>query len=268
MGVTVGIPVFNGLDYLKKTVPRILEQGFQRVYVFDDASTDGVIDWGAREQGVEVVTGDTRLGAAGNRNRILECETDDIILFLDADTELLSDGVAAKIEQEFSRHHDMAVMGALIVDEQDRTIPYYCGYFQRPFLRGVSEALDYVATKHSDDSKVMETVREFSKGRIAHFEPVEYRLIDWVNEQFFAVRNDVFRKLGGFDRNYKYYHEGPDFCLRAKALGYSTRTNPALRARHLDMRSDRLATPKEATEYWYRKHYDIPPSLIELFFLE
>jgi GT2 family glycosyltransferase len=272
MGVTAAIPVFNGLDYLKRTVPRVLEQGFQRVYIFDDASTDGVVDWGAREQGVTVISGNARLGPAGNRNRVLECETDDIILFLDADTEILSDDVASGVEREFACHQDMAIMGALIVDDQDRPIPYYCGYFQRPFLRGVSEALGYVAMKHSDDAEVMTTVREFSRKRIAHFEPIEDRTIDWVNEQFFAVRDDIFRKLGGFDRSYKYYHEGPDFCKRAKDHGYTVRTNPAFMARHLDMQTDSRTDlqPKidASTAHWYRKHYDIPPQLIELFFLE
>lgn len=272
MGVTAAIPVFNGLDYLKKTVPRVLEQGFKRVYIFNDASTDDVMNWGVDEQGVTVISGDARLGPAGNRNRVLEWETDDIILFLDADTEILTDDVASRVEREFARHQDMAIMGALIVDDQDRPIPYYCGYFQRPFLRGVSEALGYVAMKHADDAEVMATVREFSKRRIAHFEPIEDRVVDWVNEQFFAVRDTVFRRLGGFDRTYRYYHEGPDFCKRVSDHGYSVRTNPAFRARHLDMQTDSRTDlqPKidASTAHWYRKHYDIPPQLIELFFLE
>jgi GT2 family glycosyltransferase len=118
----------------------------------------------------------------------------------------------------------------------------------------------------------MASVREFSKGRIAHFEPVEDRPVDWVNEQFFAVRGELFKKLGGFDSSYKYYHEGPDFCKRVRDAGYTVRTNPSFRTRHLDMRTDSRddLIPKilASTAHWYRKHYDVPPRLIDEFFLE
>jgi glycosyltransferase involved in cell wall biosynthesis len=42
MSVTAAIPVFNGVEYLKRTVPRLLDQQFDHIYICDDASTDGV----------------------------------------------------------------------------------------------------------------------------------------------------------------------------------------------------------------------------------
>lgn len=261
MPITAAIVNYNGQEYLSRLLPQVRAHGFHHVIVLDDASTDGSVEWLAEQSDITTVAGKENLGTVGNRNRILDVPTEEIILFLDNDVELLGADSAALLEAEFDRDPEAAVVGPLMVNHSDEPIWYNWGYQCGPFRLGIQAALNRIAQAHGGDPHVMATVREIAKGVVGHFEQVESREVDWVIESFFGVRSSVFRALGGFDPAFHMYNEGPDFCLRARQAGYVIRFTTNLMARHLDQQSgtpeQRFADSIASSRHFYQKHYGI-----------
>ena len=76
--VTVGLPVFDGLEYLDEAVASVLAQTFTdfELLIADNVSTDGTtqrcLEWAARDPRVRVLTSDVNRGAAWNWNRLVD----------------------------------------------------------------------------------------------------------------------------------------------------------------------------------------------------
>jgi GT2 family glycosyltransferase len=265
MPITAAILNYNGQEYLERLIPQVREHGFRHIVVLDDASADGSVEWLATQQDVTTIAGQENLDIAGNRNRILDIPTEDIILFLDNDSELLGADGAALLEAEFDRHPEAAVVGPLVLSQSGEPVWYNWGYQVGPFRQGITVALEQVARAHHDDARVMSTVRELARGVVGHFEPIEGREVGWVMEMYFAVRSSVFRELGGFDANFR-FHEGSDFCRRAHQAGHTVRFAPNIMARHLDQRTGspqkRRADFYASSRYFYQKHYGISDEAI------
>jgi GT2 family glycosyltransferase len=87
--------------------------------------------------------------------------------------------------------------------------------------------------------------------------------VDWVYEAFYAVRSSLFTRLNGFDPRFVMYHEGPDFCLRARQAGFTTKWTPRIQAVHkkIDNTGSRVRTQfmEQSTQLWYQKHLGIAP---------
>lgn len=92
LDVIAAVPNFNMADSLRELLPSLLEQGYARVVVLDDASTDHTQDViGEIGPDIEFVQGETNIGAAGNRNRLLSVLGKDVVIhFVDADMRLES----------------------------------------------------------------------------------------------------------------------------------------------------------------------------------
>jgi GT2 family glycosyltransferase len=266
MSVTVAILNFNGKDELVRLLPQVRAHGFGSNVVLDDGSTDGSVDWLATQDDVITIAGQENLGPPRNRNRLLSLPTEDIILFLDNDIELLGSDNAADVVAEFARFPNAAVVGPLIFSTADEPMWYNWGHDFRPYAWGLAEALNRMALAHWENPEVMATIREIAKGAVSNFEEPRDRPVDWVVEMFFAVRADVFRELNGFDQNFRMFHSGPDFCLRARRAGYQVRLTTRFTAKHLDQRTGtdetRMRDNLASTVYYFRKHYGLSEELV------
>jgi hypothetical protein len=266
MSITAAILNFNGKNELQRLLPQVREHGFRHIVVLDDASTDDSVEWLVTQADVTTIAGQENLGPPGNRNRLLHVPTEDIIVFFDNDIELRGTDSAAAVEAEFERYPEAAVIGPLIYSNVEEPMWFNWGHDFRPYRWGLAEALHRVARAHWGNPAVMATVREIAKGAVSNFEPVEDREVDWVVEMFFAVRADVFSELDGFDANFRMFHGGPDFCLRARKAGYKVRFTTSYCAKHLDQHTgtdearerDNLAS----TSYYFRKHFGLPEEVI------
>lgn len=73
------------------------------------------------------------------------------------------------------------------------------------------------------------------------------------------VAVSAYKKLNGFDERFEMFHEGPDLCFRAKALGYDVMFVPQLKSMHVDIAGrGSIAKKKQlakSTWLWYKKWY-------------
>src|SRR6187402_1563429 len=79
--VTVGIPVYNGAEYLEQAIQSVLAQTFSdfELIICDNASTDAtaaiVLDYAARDSRVRYARNRENIGSARNYNRLFELAT-------------------------------------------------------------------------------------------------------------------------------------------------------------------------------------------------
>ena len=91
--VSIAIPTYNRVDYLKECVESILNQTFQdfSVFVFDNASEQPVKEEMEKfgDERIKFIGNDKNIGSAGNINRILEHSFDSEYLIVFHDDDLM-----------------------------------------------------------------------------------------------------------------------------------------------------------------------------------
>ena len=126
--VVAAIPNYNMAEYLLRLLPQVLAQGYQRVFVLDDASTDHTVD-ALREFGdaVTLVRSPRNQGAGRNRNQIIDHVDDETLIhFIDADMDLLTTDTASVIADLYARYAPVGVgvIGGLVRRADGTQEPY------------------------------------------------------------------------------------------------------------------------------------------------
>ena len=116
--VVVAIPNFNMGASLCRLLPQVIAQGYDRVFVLDDASTDHSVDV-VSEFGDEVtlVRSPENRGPGANRNQIIDHVDDGVIIhFIDADMDLATDGIPAVAREVVAMYADRGIglIGGLV----------------------------------------------------------------------------------------------------------------------------------------------------------
>jgi GT2 family glycosyltransferase len=86
------------------------------------------------------------------------------------------------------------------------------------------------------------------------------REVDWVAGASMMIRREVFEDIGLFDERFFLYYEETDFCLRAKARGWSTYYVRASAVAHIGGASTGIKdgrSNRRMPAYWFdsRRHY-------------
>jgi GT2 family glycosyltransferase len=240
MKTVLAIPTYNGATYLEKLLPQAVKQGFYKIYVLDDASTDNTVEVCERFPSVNIIRSKKNTGLIANRNRILDYDVGDVILFLDDDMSFETDGVPKLLENVFNEHPNTAIIGATVIDQTtnkpliftfERENNPLFRFFERPFMGPTLPASAFDAP---------------------------YKEVAWVLEGASAIRSDIFRKLNGFDETFKRYNEGPDIGRRTRDAGYKVAMTNQIRFTHtreLNMyRLSHIPRFVLSSLAWYRKY--------------
>lgn len=116
MSVTPSVimPVYNGVPFLKKSLPPLVEMlrrgEVAEVVVVDDTSSDGTVEL-ARSLGATVVPSGGRLGPGGARNQAAVHAKGDVLWFVDADV-VVHDDAARELVAAFDDPAIVAVFGS------------------------------------------------------------------------------------------------------------------------------------------------------------
>jgi GT2 family glycosyltransferase len=110
LNVSIVIPVYNGGKSFERCLNSIKKFGklAKEIIVVADGDTDGSRDL-AKQFGAKVLTKDKPSGPAHARNLGAKLAQGDIILFIDADVEILSDTLT-KVVQAFQQKHNLAAI--------------------------------------------------------------------------------------------------------------------------------------------------------------
>lgn len=112
--ISVIMPVYNGTDFIRKSLPPLLEMQQRgevlEVLVIDDSSTDDTPDLAAR-MGARVMPSGGRMGPGGARNQAAEVAEGDILWFVDADV-VVHEDAARRLLGGFEATAAVAIFGS------------------------------------------------------------------------------------------------------------------------------------------------------------
>lgn len=206
MKIAVVILNWNGEALLERFLPSVMEYSQSAdIYVVDNASTDGSIDFIKQHYPtVGIVQNSTNGGFAKGYNDGLKNIKADIFCLLNSDVEVAPDWLGP-IKNAFETLPNAAIIQPKILDLNKKDHFEYAGaaggfidMFGYPFCRG----------------RVFQTI-EKDEGQYNDIQEVF-----WATGACMFIRSEVFRSLNGFDEDYFAHQEEIDLCWRAKNAGH------------------------------------------------
>lgn len=132
--VTIGLPIYNGQNYLAQTMDSILAQTYRdfELIISDNASTDGTEaicrEYAARDGRVRYVRNDENIGASANYNRVFELGQG-VYFKWAAHDDLLAPTYLERCVEVLDRNPDVVVAytQAKAIDDQGNVVKVYPG---------------------------------------------------------------------------------------------------------------------------------------------
>jgi GT2 family glycosyltransferase len=261
--VVAAIPNYNMANNLGRLLPQILAQGYDKVFVLDDASTDHSAEV-VREFSDEVkfVRSRQNGGAGANRNQIIDYVDDDVIIhFVDADMELKTTEIPTVAREVFARYADQGVgmIGGLVSRLNGMQEPHNYGTvfsLWGGLGSGIPLLIYSIREKPRIAGAVQRLTAPMTKGWPKLLEPPLAEPAYWVHEGNMLVDSKVFRAVGGYDPNLR-SHEIQDLAIRLEKIGVKRQFDPSIEVvhYHIDVRGkNRSQWTRKATHYLLRKH--------------
>lgn len=260
--VVAAIPNYNMAGSLGKLLPEILAQGYDRVFVLDDASTDHSVDVVSEFAEVDLVRSPENRGAGANRNQIIDHVGDDAIIhFIDADVDLVTAEIPTVARDVLARYAGQGVglVGGLVSQLDGSQFPYNYG-----------AVYSLWGNLSSNCPRIVDRLR--AKPRLAEFmqrvlgpimtdwpnvlAPPTAAPVYWVSEANMLVYSSVFRSVGGYDPRLR-SHEIQDLAIRLENMQIKRQFDPSIEVvhNHIDVRGkNRNKWENKAMLYLIRKH--------------
>ncbi|MCX6538782.1 MAG: glycosyltransferase family 2 protein [Acidobacteria bacterium] len=156
------------------------------------------------------------------------------VLLLNPDGCLL-EGAIGQLCEELNAHHDFAVVGPAVVDDDGRIEGSARG--DPNMLTGFFGRSAWLRRRFPNAALARRNV--LTEPQLAAGESsVE---VDWVHGSCMLVRREAFLQVGGFDERYFMYWEDADLCRRLRSTGWHIRYRPDARVAHSGRQSSRTA---------------------------
>ena len=163
------------------------------------------------------------LGFGPACNRGAKLAHGDVLLFVNPDC-LLEVDTAARLRATLEDAADAGIVGADVLDAEGW--PTTSSRRRDPTLRRVVATLSGAAAFESQWPALAGVA-------IPGKHPAEPESVDAISGACFAIRRDVFARLGGFDEGYFLHFEDLDLCRRVRDAGLRVMLDPAAPVRHL-----------------------------------
>lgn len=223
--VSIIIVTYNGLNYLATCLHSVFCDVLDtdEVIVIDNKSTDGSPQFMQETfPAVRVIENQDNHGFAAACNQGACLATGDVLVFLNQDTEVRPGWLSGLVEAlDAERGVGLTTSRLLLMAAPDRI--HLCG--QDVHYTGLVFGRGYGQPAASQDV------------------PGD---VNAVSGASFAIRRELWERLGGFDESLYMYYEETDLSWRAQLAGYRCRYAPDSQALH-DYRPDR---PSESRLYY------------------
>jgi GT2 family glycosyltransferase len=261
--VVAAIPNYNMGDYLRKLLPQILDQGYDRVFVLDDASTDNSVDVvGEFGPSVTLVRSPHNRGASANRNQVIGQVDDGVLIhFVDADMDLKTANIAEVARNLADRYvgEGVGVIGGLVSRSDGSREPHNYGP-SFSLTASVTSWVPLLVDRVRGRPRVARTIERIAKPVFNQWvnvlEPPAPKRVYWLHEGNMLIYSHVLRSVGGYDPTMR-EHEAQDFSIRLEKAGLKRQFDPSIEVVHhyVDVRgNNRTRKQYEAARYLIRKH--------------
>jgi GT2 family glycosyltransferase len=258
--VIVAVPAHNSAKTLPMLLDELISQGYDQIFVIDDASTDNTVkvvkSYGRK---VNLIEGQENVGSGANRNRIIGQTPPALIHFIDADMKLLSKNTPAII-RKMKWPKKAAFIGGMVRNPDNSQNPF--NYGPRPHILtnipagGLQFLIWRIGHLNKPLAKMLRKIfAPLLIGLPNIYEKPRPRKTHWVAESNMLVKSEEFARQGGFDPRFRYSEIG-DLALRIHRQGFHGYFSPELDAIHGS--TDNILNTKgkryEAYKEFLKKH--------------
>lgn len=259
MDLSIIVVNYNTLSTTAACIERVfsLTKGIRfELLLVDNASTDGSRDYFAADKRIKYIYNSENIGFGLANNLALQQAQGRNILFLNPDTLLLGNA-AAQLSQYLDTHHEVAVAGGNLYDENMQ--PALSFRLYRPSILWELSAL----VGHLPE-KILLARRWFFN---ATDHPLSVGYI--TGADLAARRNDLCREQG-FSDDFFMYYEDTDLCHRLHRRGGKIVALPDVRIQHLEGRSfatgtiprRRIMLSEQGRDTYYRRNHSRPYHIV------
>lgn len=199
---------WNGKNFLERFLLNVVtntQTPETQVWVADNGSTDGSIDWiKANAPSVKILVFDTNYGFTGGYNKALAIIDAQYFVLLNSDVEVTPNWIAPVINIMDTDSSIAACMPKLLAWHNKNSFEYagaaggFIDKFGYPFCRG--RILNQIETDNGQYNNTTE--------------------IFWATGACMFVRANVYKEMGGLDSDFFAHMEEIDLCWRMKNCGY------------------------------------------------
>lgn len=212
------------------------------IILVDNNSNDGSVEYLEKEfaDKVKIIKNETNLGFAKANNIGAKKAQGDYLLFLNSDT-ILHNDILNDFTSFINKQNNLNNLGIiapkLILEDSTEQKGAY-GNFPNIF--------NTIFLKFKKKKNVKKKVFE----------------VDWVSGAAFVIKNNIFKKLNGFDESFFMYFEDVDLCKRLKSLSFKVIVNKNIVLTHLGGKSITKSGIRKkyyynSQDYYFKKHYGI-----------
>ena len=212
MSLGVVILNWNGENLIKKFLPSVIKYTpvIHNIYLIDNGSNDDSVEFiRSNFNRVKIIKLDKNYGFAKGYNIGVKNIDDDILCLLNNDVEV-SENWTEEILKQFASEPNTAVIQPKLKDYYNKSNFDYAGA-----AGGFLDKYGY----------------PYCNGRIYDNVEIDKNQYDETSEIFWAcgacffIRNNIFKKFGGFDDVYWAHFEEIDLCWRLQNHGFKIRFN-------------------------------------------
>ena len=199
--IAIVILNWNGKALLKQFLPSVIKHsGKAIIYMADNASTDDSVAYVEEEFGeVNIIINSANGGFAKGYNDALKHINAPLLCLLNNDVEVTKEWLNPVLT-EFNTHTNTAIIQPKILDFKNRHYFEYAGAaggfvdkYGYPYCRGrIFDTLEKDQGQYNDTTPIF-----------------------WASGACFFIKNEVFKRLNGFDESYFAHMEEIDLCWRA-----------------------------------------------------
>jgi GT2 family glycosyltransferase len=214
MDVSVCIVSWNTRDLLYECIKSIKEKttGINyEIIIVDNASSDGSTDMVLEKcPDCKLIASKRNLGFARGNNRAVQEASGKYILYLNPDTELITNAVYGMFSY-LEKNNDVGAIGCRLVDADGKILNPCAGTFPTPF--NTINSLLFL-------NRIFKKSVLFSARELDYWNHEDSRHVDCISGACMMVRKQIIDEIEGFDENIFMYAEDLDICFRILRSGW------------------------------------------------
>jgi len=208
--VSIILITWNGLSFIKKTIPKLLELKYSNIqYIFvDNGSTDGSTQYlkdikkNNPDKEIELILNTENQGISIAKNQGANKATGKYILFLDDDMLIENDTFLTNLVNYYKQLENPAFVMPFFLEIKELEKGYTKTYGAYYYLFGI---------KNLKKPQKISNILRYQK----------HIPIPIAQGGAMFIKNDIWNELGGFDESQKFNLDDDDISTRAMIYGYT-----------------------------------------------
>lgn len=206
--ISAAIVTYNCREQALAACRSVLDNTVKRstkLYIIDNASTDGSAEAVAELEGVELLKQNENIGFGAAHNRVLQRQLGKYHFVINPDI-CFTEDILSEMAEFMDENPDIVMCCPEILnsDGSVQRLPCRRPTFKRLFF-------GRLALFGGVFRKIRDEYTSRASGGVCD--------VDFCTGCFFVIRGDAFKALGGFDERFFMYLEDADLTLRAKKFG-------------------------------------------------